>query len=195
MSSVTCRTLRAYDYRTIAVSCVLFFFLRVYLCWKKCDSADNALNPRKDSSSRLETLEINENARVAQIRRKTDYLRGGASPSRKVFSLTRRESITRPLTARSNFTRREKQRNESEKRSLIFIVAIMDFFITRFEKRKRGSGQIKREIDTGGRMMCCINSGCWICFCNFSEYIIYELVNGHHFSLPHLDPPFSLIPK
>lgn len=87
--------------------------------------------------------------RVAQIRRKTDYLRGALSrlmahPRKRCF-LWRRESITRPLTTRSNFTRR----NESEKRSLIFIAAIMDF-ITRFEeKRKRLREKEKRERQIG----------------------------------------------
>lgn len=110
--------------------------------------------------------------RVAQIRRKTDYLQGAisrASPSaRGVFFDGTRIDNKAINVAQSNFTRR----NESEKRSLIFIVAIMDF-ITCFEEPWKGVEGIEKEnINSNERIVRryiyiyirCISSGCWYCF-------------------------------
>lgn len=146
---------RYYGSDCYVLSQMLLFFVSSA---RKFDSARSVLTrirrvfrrPRREKLMRT---------RVAQIRRKTDYLWGALSrlmahPRKRCF-LWRRESITRPLTARSNFTRR----NESEKRSLIFIAAIMDF-ITRFEERKKRSGdkekrekgrETDRKIDSGRR--------------------------------------------
>lgn len=81
---------------------------------------------------------------MAQIRRKTDYFAGryrtttittthGDERERVDVFFDRARIDNKAINgARSNFTRR----NESEKRSLIFIAGIMDF-ITLFEERKR----------------------------------------------------------
>jgi len=168
-------------------------YLKCYFfvpCTRKFDSVRSVLTRIRRVFHRSGREKLMR-TRVAQIRRKTDYLRGALSrlmahPRKRCF-LWRRESITRPLTARSNFTRR----NESEKRSLIFIAAIMDF-ITRFEERKKRSrGKEKREKERqenrfGWKVYwytVCISSKCWYCFCNISKSIIYRLVKDYCFSL------------
>lgn len=135
--------------------------------------------------------------RVAQIRRKTDYLRSALSrlngpPSQKVFSLMGRESITRPLTPQSNFTRR----NESEKRSLIFIAGIMDF-ITRFEKRKTNSGR-KKWIWTVEYILeyAALNRQPQFCFCNFVRInYLWGLVKRPAFFRPVFCLSLSYFPQ
>lgn len=131
------RPLKNIAYRAITVISIALHLISSVSLFVLGNSIPNVLTRISEGSpDSFETWEINENARGTNSME--DGLFAGryrASPSQEAVSLTGCESITRPLTGAEQFY--VEKRKRKEKRSLIFIVAIMDFIIC-FEELKEG---------------------------------------------------------